>query len=152
MRTPPCQRHPYPKAPHNPSQDINKADSVFRKPHSSRPTQANMAVQKLYPRSTVKRIVKAHSKKNISRNADVMVLSCHATSRSPFHSIADKDVADLSGLCSLSTNVSPASLKKLPTAVDIDLDWLVLCSKLRYTRSRTGSGVYRPRGFARRRR
>jgi hypothetical protein len=79
-----------------------------------------MAVQKLYPRSTVKRIVKAHSKKNISKNADVMVLSCHATSRSPFHSIADKDAADLSGLCSLSTNVGPAPLMRIPIVVDVD--------------------------------
>jgi len=31
------------------------------------------AGQKLYPRATVKKIVKAHSKKNISKNADVLV-------------------------------------------------------------------------------
>lgn len=34
---------------------------------------AIMAVQKLYPRSTIKRIVKAHSKKSVSKNADVLV-------------------------------------------------------------------------------
>lgn len=28
---------------------------------------------KLYPRATVKRIVKAHSKRNISKNADILV-------------------------------------------------------------------------------
>lgn len=31
------------------------------------------ASQKLYPRATVKKIVKAHSKKAISKNADVLV-------------------------------------------------------------------------------
>jgi hypothetical protein len=29
--------------------------------------------QKLYPRATLKKIVKAHSKKNISKNVDVLV-------------------------------------------------------------------------------
>jgi hypothetical protein len=29
--------------------------------------------QKLYPRATIKKIVKAHSKKNVSRNVDVLV-------------------------------------------------------------------------------
>lgn len=33
------------------------------------------AAQKLYPRATVKRIVKAHSKKNLSKNVDVLVSS-----------------------------------------------------------------------------
>jgi hypothetical protein len=32
-----------------------------------------MAGQKLYPRATVKKIVKAHSNCNVSKNADVMV-------------------------------------------------------------------------------
>ena len=32
-----------------------------------------MAAQKLYPRATIKRIVKAHSKKGISKNADILV-------------------------------------------------------------------------------
>jgi hypothetical protein len=31
------------------------------------------AGQKLYPRATIKKIVKAHSNKNISKNADVLV-------------------------------------------------------------------------------
>ncbi|KAI1325933.1 hypothetical protein F5Y16DRAFT_376754 [Xylariaceae sp. FL0255] len=31
------------------------------------------AGQKMYPRATVKKIVKAHSKCNISKNADVMI-------------------------------------------------------------------------------
>ncbi|PBP26285.1 hypothetical protein BUE80_DR002880 [Diplocarpon rosae] len=29
--------------------------------------------QKLYPRATVKKIVKAHSKRNISKNSDVLI-------------------------------------------------------------------------------
>ena len=32
-----------------------------------------MAVQKLYPRATVKRIVKAHANRNVSKNADILV-------------------------------------------------------------------------------
>lgn len=31
------------------------------------------AGQKLYPRATVKKIVKAHSKRNVSKNVDVLV-------------------------------------------------------------------------------
>ncbi|KAG2421783.1 hypothetical protein HFD88_005759 [Aspergillus terreus] len=32
------------------------------------------ATQKLYPRATVKRIVKAHSNRSVSKNADILVL------------------------------------------------------------------------------
>ncbi|TAQ91134.1 hypothetical protein B7494_g578 [Chlorociboria aeruginascens] len=32
-----------------------------------------MATQKLYPRATVKKIVKAHSKRNLSKNVDVLI-------------------------------------------------------------------------------
>ncbi|OQE22114.1 hypothetical protein PENFLA_c013G04322 [Penicillium flavigenum] len=32
-----------------------------------------MAVQKLYPRATVKRIVKAHSNRSVSKNADILI-------------------------------------------------------------------------------
>lgn len=31
------------------------------------------ATQKLYPRGTVKRIVKAHSNRSLSKNADILV-------------------------------------------------------------------------------
>ncbi|PBP23321.1 Histone-fold containing protein [Diplocarpon rosae] len=31
------------------------------------------AGQKLYPRATVKKIVKAHSKRNISKNSDILI-------------------------------------------------------------------------------
>ncbi|RAH44248.1 uncharacterized protein BO95DRAFT_416865 [Aspergillus brunneoviolaceus CBS 621.78] len=31
------------------------------------------ATQKLYPRATVKRVVKAHSNRNVSKNADVLI-------------------------------------------------------------------------------
>ncbi|KFY05565.1 hypothetical protein V491_09096 [Pseudogymnoascus sp. VKM F-3775] len=34
--------------------------------------------QKLYPRATLKKIVKAHSKKNVSKNADVLVFLDYA--------------------------------------------------------------------------
>ncbi|KFY52528.1 hypothetical protein V496_08375 [Pseudogymnoascus sp. VKM F-4515 (FW-2607)] len=36
------------------------------------------AGQKLYPRATLKKIVKAHSRKNVSKNADVLVFLDYA--------------------------------------------------------------------------
>jgi len=39
------------------------------------------AGQKLYPRATVKKIVKAHSKRNVSKNVDVLVRFLDAYSR-----------------------------------------------------------------------
>jgi hypothetical protein len=44
------------------------------------------AAQKLYPRATVKKIVKAHSKLNVSKNVDVLV---RVTSRVAYRSHAD---------------------------------------------------------------
>jgi hypothetical protein len=35
--------------------------------------EAMAGAQKLYPRATVKKIVKAHSKRNVSKNVDVLV-------------------------------------------------------------------------------
>ncbi|EGD96280.1 hypothetical protein TESG_03732 [Trichophyton tonsurans CBS 112818] len=32
-----------------------------------------MAVQKLYPRATVKRIVKSHTRKALTKNADILI-------------------------------------------------------------------------------
>ena len=32
-----------------------------------------VATQKLYPRGTVKRVVKAHANRNVSKNADILV-------------------------------------------------------------------------------
>ena len=40
---------------------------------------AMAAGQKLYPRATVKKIVKAHSKRNVSKNVDVLVSSFDAS-------------------------------------------------------------------------
>jgi hypothetical protein len=37
--------------------------------------------QKLYPRATVKKIVKAHSKRNVSKNVDVLVGCVDASPR-----------------------------------------------------------------------
>jgi hypothetical protein len=37
------------------------------------------AAQKLYPRATVKKIVKAHSKRNLSKNVDVLVRTLDAS-------------------------------------------------------------------------
>ncbi|KAF8854402.1 hypothetical protein BDZ45DRAFT_656651 [Acephala macrosclerotiorum] len=36
------------------------------------------AGQKLYPRATVKKIVKAHSKRNVSKNVDVLIFLDYA--------------------------------------------------------------------------
>ncbi len=43
------------------------------------------AGQKLYPRATVKKIVKAHSKSNVSKNVDVLVGFLDAYSRTVAH-------------------------------------------------------------------
>jgi hypothetical protein len=45
------------------------------------------ATQKLYPRGTVKRIVKAHSNKSVSKNADILVRP--QSSSSPPKHVAD---------------------------------------------------------------
>lgn len=63
---------------------------------------ATMATaQKLYPRATLKRIIKAHSKRNVTKNVDVLVI--FPAGASQFRS-ADS-IADIPRLCSLSTNV-----------------------------------------------
>jgi len=58
--------------------------------------------QKLYPRATVKKIVKAHSGCNLSKNVDVMV-GVFLTRR---YSLLMAYFADISGLCPLHANVS----------------------------------------------
>lgn len=45
------------------------------------------AAQKLYPRGTVKRIVKAHSNRNVSKNADILV-RCTYLLQLPHYSLA----------------------------------------------------------------
>lgn len=62
------------------------------------------AGQKLYPRATLKKIVKAHSKKNISKNVDVLVCSRHATGGT----FTDA-VTDIPRLRAFPTNVRCAS-------------------------------------------
>lgn len=51
------------------------------------------ATQKLYPRGTVKRIVKAHSNRSVSKNADILVRY-----KSPGLALASRDngLADMS--------------------------------------------------------
>jgi hypothetical protein len=48
------------------------------------------AAQKLYPRATLKKIVKAHSKRNLSKNVDVLVGINNA---SPLHKATYADIA-----------------------------------------------------------
>jgi hypothetical protein len=54
---------------------VHTADStkheINRQLHAASPTMAG--AQKLYPRATVKKIVKAHSRRNLSKNVDVLV-------------------------------------------------------------------------------
>ena len=58
-----------------PTSPVSSSSFPARHPTSchqeSPPTMA--AGQKLYPRATVKKIVKAHSKRNVSKNVDVLV-------------------------------------------------------------------------------
>jgi hypothetical protein len=52
------------------------ADQIPELPTSGQhpPSLPTLAMaQKLYPRGTVKRIVKAHSNRNVSKNADILV-------------------------------------------------------------------------------
>jgi hypothetical protein len=58
--------------------------------------------QKLYPRATVKKIVKAHSKRNVSKNVDVLVCILDA---SPQEAMKLTDNTDFPRLCPLPTNV-----------------------------------------------
>jgi len=67
--------------------------------------------QKLYPRATVKKIVKAHSNCNVSKNVDVTVSWRVSSNRSEL----ELTWADLSGLCPLHANVSALRLRILIT-------------------------------------
>lgn len=55
------------------------------------------AVQKLYPRGTVKRIVKAHSNRSVSKNADILVCG-HPNMMSLYSPVANTGFIDLFGL------------------------------------------------------
>lgn len=48
------------------------------------PSSAMAATQKLYPRGTVKRIVKAHSNRSVSKNADILVRPISLPARNPY--------------------------------------------------------------------
>lgn len=79
-----------------------------------------VASQKLYPRATIKKIVKAHSKKNVSRDVDVLVSSqqtCWSAARL-IH------LVDFLGLHTLSTDVWAKYLDR-----DLRLV-LILCCKI----------------------
>ncbi|KAM3079012.1 hypothetical protein ACMFMF_003940 [Clarireedia jacksonii] len=69
------------------------------------------AAQKLYPRATLKKIVKAHSKRNLSKNVDVLVSINHAF---PLHKVtyADDCVADISRLCPIPRNEAGINAKR----------------------------------------
>lgn len=67
-----------------------------------------MAPKRLYPRSTIKKIIKAHSRRSLSKNADLLV--SHALRRQAKR-IPPEDVlltkgADISRLYPLRTKVS----------------------------------------------
>jgi len=52
---------------------IQQSATIFENLH-----KAMASGQKLYPRATVKKIVKAHSKKNVTKNVDVMIFLDYA--------------------------------------------------------------------------
>jgi hypothetical protein len=67
---------------------------------------SNMAVaQKLYPRATVKRIVKAHSRRAVSKNADIQVSP--AATFSGISNLTLFTTADLPRLYAFHAGVSP---------------------------------------------
>lgn len=69
------QHVPYPAEPlsHTISQNIDPNNNQHRPLHSSNCTVEKMAPHNAYPRSVMKRIVKAHSDRNLSKNADVLI-------------------------------------------------------------------------------
>lgn len=55
-------------------QSPRHSDTFYKHCSRSQDTYPTMAAgQKLYPRATVKKIIKAHSKTNLSKNVDVVV-------------------------------------------------------------------------------
>lgn len=62
------------------------------------------AVQKLYPRGTVKRIVKAHSNRSVSKNADILVRGCPNV-KSLYSPVANTSYIDLFGLHAIHARV-----------------------------------------------
>lgn len=62
--------------PHNRDQSDGSKHCQSYTPAQHHNTHSKMAAaQKLYPRGTVKRIVKAHSNRSVSKNADILVRS-----------------------------------------------------------------------------
>lgn len=57
---------------------ISKAQSKQPPTRASSTPSTMAATQKLYPRGTVKRIVKAHSNRSVSKNADILVCLRHS--------------------------------------------------------------------------
>lgn len=68
--------------------------------------------RKLYPRSTIKRIIKAHSKRSLSKNVDILVsVAYHASSTWLIYWI------DLLGLRAFLTRVRAS---RVPTALAME--------------------------------
>lgn len=59
--------------PHTPIFKFQVNNLTFRSITDQNTFDAMAATQKLYPRGTVKRIVKAHSNRSVSKNADILV-------------------------------------------------------------------------------
>lgn len=64
--------------------------------------------QKLYPRGTVKKIIKAHSNCNVSKNVDVTVsaIQLERVTYSDIQSLTISCIPDLFGLCPIHANAS----------------------------------------------
>jgi len=72
---------------HNP---VSSKQSPRPSPAESISPRIKMAPQKPYPRATVKKIVKAHSNCNVSKNADVMVSIPPTRRPMPAHSLTPR--------------------------------------------------------------
>lgn len=62
------------------------------------------AAQKLYPRGTVKRIVKAHSNRSVSKNADILVRG-RPDMKPLYYPVANPSYIDLFGLHAIYARV-----------------------------------------------
>lgn len=119
----PCTQTKQPSSPHtgtshrarDTTQD-NPASAVFDQQYRNAHSKALAMApgQKAYPRGTVKKIIKAHSNCNLSKNVDVMV----STVLTRLERAADLP-PDLSRLCAIHADVShqcnrPRNLRCLP--------------------------------------
>lgn len=86
---------------------LSSSTSVcFFHDHPNREDSNRMAPgQKMYPRGTVKKIIKAHSNCSISKNVDVLVSSSCSSTRLRRRALTLFPITDVPRLCRLPANV-----------------------------------------------